>query len=61
MTYPTHWPEVEQEDLHRFTKAGMEKTLKLVGFEIKLHFPRAWTNLCTEEVAVGYGVVARAS
>ena len=41
MTYPTNWPEVEPEDLHRFTKAGMERLLTEAGFEIVRHERRA--------------------
>jgi hypothetical protein len=73
MTYPTNWPEVEAEDLHRFTKAGMEAMLERVGFEVVLHEvrhvvrdPYAYSNenrrhnLHGEEFAIGYGVIARA-
>jgi hypothetical protein len=63
LTYPTNWPEVEPEDLHRFTKAGMERLLKEAGFEIVLHEERARTWFgpgATYEVALGYGVIARA-
>lgn len=42
MTYPTTWPEVEPQDLHRFTKTGMEWLLAEAGFEIVRHEPRAW-------------------
>ena len=68
LTYPTNWPEVEAEDLHRFTKAGMERLLTEAGFEIVRHERRASVNLwvghgcrdITEEIALGYGVIARA-
>ena len=72
MTYPTNWPEVEPEDLHRFTKAGMERLLTEAGFEIVRHEPRAWfdpwggfirgpsDNVPPESLAFGYGVIARA-
>jgi hypothetical protein len=71
MTYPTNWPEVEVEDLHRFTKAGMEMLLTEAGFTILRHEPRAWfdpwggfitgnTHVPPDALAFGYGVVARA-
>lgn len=70
LTYPTNWPEVEPEDLHRFTKAGMERLLTDAGFAIIRHEPRAFARLCDESVpknllssewlALGYGVIARA-
>ena len=64
MTYPTNWPEVEPEDLHRFTKAGMTRLLTEAGFEVVLHEERAriaWGRVSMlDEFALGYGVVARA-
>ena len=63
MTYPTNWPEVEPEDLHRFTKAGMERLLIEAGFTIVTHERRAQIAVMIDESAVmalGYGVVARA-
>ena len=69
MTYPTNWPEVEPEDLHRFTKAGMERLLTEAGFTIVMHQRRAsvfageFKNsppFDREEFALGYGVVAKA-
>lgn len=62
MTYPTNWPEVEPEDLHRFTKSGMERLLTEAGFEIVLHQLRAESQLVDggDWVALGYGCVARA-
>lgn len=60
MTYPTHWPEVEMEDLWRFTKAGMEFLLTTTGFDIVEHVPRHATYLLGGEALVhGYGVAAR--
>ena len=50
MTYPTNWPEVETDDLRRFTKAGMERLLTWAGFEIVLHEPRHFARLCDESV-----------
>lgn len=69
MTYPTNWPEVEPEDLHRFTKAGMERLLTEAGFEIVRHEARATVKMVgwgsdprgwAEVIALGYGVIARA-
>jgi hypothetical protein len=68
LTYPTNWPEVEPEDLHRFTKAGMERLLTEAGFKIVKHERRAdfyiaaspgggWTD---DVFATGYGVICRA-
>ncbi len=62
LTYPTNWPEVEKEDLHRFTKAGMERLLTEAGFEIVRHERRAEVPMAVtgELFALGYGVIARA-
>lgn len=72
LTYPTNWPEVEPEDLHRFTKAGMERLLTEAGFTIVMHQRRGDPKLmvCHEEIlgrrvwaseyTLGYGVVAKA-
>lgn len=70
MTYPTNWPEVEPEDLHRFTKAGMERLLTEAGFTIIRHEERAEVvgavrvpnGLLTtgDAFALGYGVIAQA-
>ena len=61
LTYPTHWPEVEEADLHRFTKAGMTRLLVDAGFVIDRHERRAEFVAMGETFAVGYGVVARAT
>jgi len=73
LTYPTNWPEVEPEDLHRFTKAGMERLLTEAGFTIIRHerrgylsdarFPSGREKRITalgDEFAIGYGVICRA-
>lgn len=62
MTYATNWPEVEPQDLHRFTKSGMERLLIEAGFEIVVHEWRATAAvaLSGESFATGYGVIARA-
>lgn len=60
LTYPTNWPEVEPEDLHRFTKAGMERLLTNAGFNIVVHERREKISYEHNLFALGYGVVARA-
>lgn len=63
LTYPTNWPEVETADLHRFTKAGMERLLTEAGFEIVAHEPRHRVYMVgapTDPFCLGYGVIARA-
>jgi hypothetical protein len=69
LTYPTNWPEVQDVDLHRFTKAGMEKLLTEADFEILVHERRATVVAVEGEgsyqvalgtFALGYGVIARA-
>lgn len=60
LTYPTHWPEVEPEDLWRFTKAGMERLLIKAGFEIVRHERRHEMVNRDGTWAIGYGVIARA-
>jgi len=63
LTYPTNWPEVEEADLHRFTRAGMGRLLVDAGFTVVMHQRRAsvWAERwSSEEFALGYGVVCRA-
>lgn len=65
LTYPTNWAEVEDTDLQRYTKAGMEERL-LNGtagpYEIIRHEPReiVAVTLDGENLYAGYGVIARA-
>jgi hypothetical protein len=59
MTYPTNWPEVETDDLHRFTKAGMERLLHRAAFNIVVHEQRASVRAVGNRFVLGYGVVAR--
>lgn len=60
LTYPTNWPEVEDDDLHRFTRAGMGRLLTVARFEIVWHLLRFEVKLRTSEsLQIGYGVVAR--
>lgn len=58
MTYATNWDEVEDADLWRFTKAGMERLLALAGFTVVLHERRAEIDLNGFRFPLGYGVVA---
>jgi hypothetical protein len=60
LTGPTNWPEVQDFDLHRFTRAGMESLLISAGFEVVLSERReAFTHL-GYEWSLGFGIVARA-
>lgn len=60
LTYPTHWPEVEPSDLHRFTKSGMERLLTEAGFSIIEHVERHAFQHQGIWFIAGYGVIARA-
>jgi len=61
LTYPTTWPEVEEEDMWRFTKAGMERLLSEAEFSVLRHDRRGvLLPPGNEQLAIGYGVVARA-
>lgn len=60
LTYPTCWDEVEPEDLHRFTRAGVERLLGRVGFETLEHVRRAEVELRGFRFPLGGGVIARA-
>lgn len=60
LSYPTNWPEAQPEDLHRFTKAGMERLLMEAGFEIIHHESRASFTWNRERFSLGGGVIARA-
>lgn len=58
LTYATNWPEVEREDLHRFTRTGMEALLG--GWTIEQHEPLGSLPFDDrEELVFGYGVRAR--
>jgi SAM-dependent methyltransferase len=58
LTYGTNWDEVEESDLWRFTKAGMETALRQAGFAVGVHERRAEVVLGNFKFATGYGVVA---
>jgi hypothetical protein len=57
LTYATNWPEVEPEDLFRFTRCGMERVLsewKILDHRVLGSIPFG----DREFIALGYGVVA---
>lgn len=58
LTYATNWAECEQDDLWRFTQAGMERMLLRAGFAIGVHERRAELQVGTYTFPLGYGVVA---
>lgn len=60
LTYPTCWDEVEPEDLHRFTRAGVDRLLVGNGFETLEHERRAEVELGGFRFPLGGGVIARA-
>lgn len=57
MTYATNWPEVEREDLHRFTFHGMERLFDLAGLIVVKHERRAELNLNGYVLPLGGGIV----
>ncbi len=59
MTYPTTWPEI-RDDLHRYTRLGMEQMLAAAAFTVIRHEQRAVLPFDGFELALGYGVIARA-
>jgi SAM-dependent methyltransferase len=60
LTGPTNWPEVEPEDLHRHTLAGIKQLLRETGFDIVIAEQRWGLPLSGFGLSIGYGVVARA-
>lgn len=60
MTGPTCWPEVEREDLHRFTQAGIRWLLMEAGFMVERLEERAGVEVGGFRFPLGWGVVARA-
>ena len=59
MTYPTHWEEVELEDLWRFTKTGMGFLLFRAGFKVIEHTERCSIPFEDFKLSIGYGVIAK--
>jgi SAM-dependent methyltransferase len=59
MTYPVCWPEVEDTDLQRFTKAGMERELRRCSYTIVTHDLRAHVTVGGLSFPLGYGVICQ--
>lgn len=59
ITYAANWDEVEESDLQRFTKAGMNRMLIKTGFKIISHMLRARVCFDNFKFPLGYGVVAQ--
>lgn len=60
LTYPSTWPEINKEDIHRFTFSGMERLLIEAGFEIVEHSTRAVLAFEDFTLPYGGGIVGRA-
>jgi hypothetical protein len=59
LTVATNWPEVEPEDLYRFTQTGITAVLEDVGWEIREHRQLGSVPFGDrEQMALGYGIVA---
>lgn len=58
ITWPTNWPEVEKEDLYRFTHTGMAHLLSHVGFGKVTTAPRAFADMGGDRFYLGHGAVA---
>jgi SAM-dependent methyltransferase len=57
ITWPTTWPEVEKEDLHRFTQSGMEALLRDAEFRRTESSARAFFTAAGAKFVIGYGAV----
>jgi SAM-dependent methyltransferase len=60
LTGPTNWPEVNPEDLFRFTRAGIALMVRNAGFTVVACERRAMFDMGGFELAYGWGVVATA-
>ncbi len=61
ITGPTNWPEVEGDDLFRYTQAGVEKLLRWAGFDIVRLEQRATVEVGPGfTLSLGWGAVGRA-
>jgi hypothetical protein len=58
VTGVTNWPEVEVEDLYRFTQAGARRLLEDSGFEVLEMAPRAY-HPAARQLSLGWGAVAQ--
>ena len=60
ITYPSNWTEIEEDDLWRYTRAGMSMLLnRYAPMEIVTHDLRATVHVGNFTFPLGYGVVAR--
>jgi Methyltransferase domain len=61
LSYVTNWPEIEDDDIHRHTRSGMNRLLDDAGFEVMWGLPRHDVKLRGgDRLILGYGVVAQA-
>lgn len=61
VTGPTNWPEWENDDLFRYTQAGIEKLLRWAGFDVVRIVPRAGVSVAAGfGFSLGWGALARA-
>jgi predicted TPR repeat methyltransferase len=60
LTGPTNWPEVEPDDLHRHTLAGIRRMMRETGFEVVDSESRGTLPIPGFGLSIGYGVVGRA-
>lgn len=58
LTFATNWPEIEPEDLHRFTRSGMERLLKHAGFSVLVSEPIGVIEASDFVLPLGGGIVA---
>lgn len=56
LTFPTTWPEIENEDLWRYTRAGVLRMLE--DFNVDVISERAPIDLGGFRLPLGYGMVA---
>lgn len=59
MTGPTNWPEVESEDLWRFTQRGIMTLLVAAGFYLVNVSTRASLVVNDIKMSLGWGAIAR--
>jgi SAM-dependent methyltransferase len=59
MTTGLTWPEVETTDLCRWTRAGLEWLLFEAMFEMERIESRALVAVGSEQLSLGYGLIAR--
>lgn len=60
LTGPSSWPEVEPQDLHRFTRAGTTRLLQEAGFVLVEVEERAHVEIHGARFSLGWGAVAYA-